>query len=406
MKILFIVPYMPNLIRVRPYNLTRQLARLGHKVTVATLWTNEGEQADIGVLEQNNIEVLALKQPKWRSAWSCLLALPTKTPLQAVYSWNQALAREISGIVRCNGRAGYDVIHVEHIRGARYGLYLKSCFPEIPIVWDSVDCISYLFEQAAGLSRSGFGKLITRFELDRTRGYEGRLPEKFDHVLITSQEDKRALLDLVSGQSSNVPISILPNGVDWEYFGEEEGYTREAATVILSGKMSYHANITMAMYLVNEIMPLVWQKRPDVRVLLAGKDPPAQIRSLMSNPAVTVTGTIDDIRPYIHLATVAVVPLIYGAGIQNKVLEAMACGTPVVTTPRAVLALDAEPGRDLLIAEQPAEFAGHILALIEDRAFQAQVGRAGRQYVEANHQWARITGRLEGVYHEVIRTRN
>ena len=406
MKILFIVPYMPNLIRARSYNLTRNLARMGHQVTIASLWTDEHEMMDKQALEGNSLSVTALGQPKWRSAWNCLLALPTGTPLQAVYSWSPMLARRLGDLVGCNDNAGFDVIHVEHLRGARYGEYIKSRFPEIPVVWDSVDCISYLFEQASGRSRSNFSRLVTRLELNRTRKYEGKLPGKFDHVLITSQADRQALLDLTPENAANAPVSILPNGVDWEYFGRREIDSREPATVILSGKMSYHANITMALYLMNEIMPYVWEKRPDVRFLIVGKDPPAQVRALADNPAVTVTGTVDDIRPYLHRATLAVVPLVYGAGSQFKVLEAMACGTPVVATSRAVLALDVVPDRDLLIADNPADFAGKMLKLIEDRSIQQQVGQCGRQYVEANHQWARITLRLEGVYHEVIRTRN
>jgi glycosyltransferase involved in cell wall biosynthesis len=406
MNILFVVPYMPNLIRARSYNLTRFLARMGHQVKIATLWTDEHEMADKRSLESYSLTVDALGQPKWRSALNCLIAVPSRTPLQAVYSWNPGLARRLSELAQCNGGDCFDVIHVEHLRGARYGEYIKSRFPDIPVVWDSVDCISYLFEQASGKSRSIFSRLLVQFELKRTRKYEGELPGKFDHILITSQVDRQALLGLAAKGAALSPVSVLPNGVDWEYFGKEEIVSREPATVVFSGKMSYHANITMVLHLMNEIMPYVWEKCPEVRVLIVGKDPPAQIRALAKNPAVVVTGTVDDIRPYLYRATVAVVPLIYGAGIQNKVLEAMACGTPVVATPRAILALDAVPDRDLLIASAPADFAEKVLMLIEDRALQQKVGQSGRQYVEKNHQWARITGLLEGVYHEVIRTRH
>jgi glycosyltransferase involved in cell wall biosynthesis len=156
------------------------------------------------------------------------------------------------------------------------------------------------------------------------------------------------------------------------------------------------------MYLMNEIMPLVWAKQPDVKLQIVGKDPPASIRALADHPAVTVTGTVQDMRPYLQRASLAVVPLLYGAGIQNKVLEAMASGTPVVATSQAVLALDAEPGRDLLVAQTPAEFAEKIVHLINNPLLRDQVGSAGRRYVENNHQWVKIAERLEGVYHEVL----
>jgi polysaccharide biosynthesis protein PslH len=139
--------------------------------------------------------------------------------------------------------------------------------------------------------------------------------------------------------------------------------------------------------------------------LIVGKDPPASVRSLAQNPAVTVTGTVDDIRPYLQIAGVAIVPLLYGAGVQNKVLEAMACGTPVVATPQAVQALGVVADRDILLGDSPEELAKQILGLVQDSDSQNRVGQAGRRYVEENHQWARIAKVLEGVYHEVISTR-
>ena len=402
MHVLFIIPYTPNRIRTRSYNLIRYFAQLGHNVSLCTLWEDDGEREDLTNLASLGIRTVALPQSKARSLWNCLQALPTQTPLQAIYSWNPELAKQAANLLECNGKPAVDVIHVEHLRGARYGLFLKSRFPDTPVVWDSVDCISYLFKQALDQSRSRFGKLITRLELKRTRVYEGKLPGQFDHTLITSAVDRQALQDLIPSQTEAALVSILPNGVDWDYFSLEQGVAREPATLILSGKMSYHANVTMAMYLMNEIIPLVWAKQPDVKLLIVGKDPPASIRALAEYPAVTVTGTVEDLRPYLQRASLAVVPLLYGAGIQNKVLEAMASGTAVVAAPQAVLALEAQPDRDLMVAQTPAEFAEKIVHLINNPQLRDQVGSAGRRYVENNHQWGIIAQRLEGVYHEVL----
>ena len=402
MHVQFIVPYTPNLIRTRPYNLIRCILKLGHLVSVCTLWSDESEKENLAELSRLGVQVVAQQQSRQRSLWNCLLALPTPSPLQAVYSWNPSLAKQTATLLECNAEPAVDVIHVEHLRGARYGLFLKARFPGTPVVWDSVDCISYLFKQASDQSRSGFGKLITRFDLTRTRRYEGQLPGQFDHVLITSGVDRQALLELIPKQTVAAPVSVLPNGVDWDYFSQDQGVNREPATLILSGKMSYHANVTMAMYLMNQIMPRVWAKRSEARLLIVGKDPPASVRGLADHPAVTVTGTVPDFRPYLQRASIAVVPLLYGAGIQNKVLEAMASGTPVVSTPPAVLTLDAEPDRDLLIAQTPEEFSEKIIYLIENPQLRSQIGSAGRRYVENNHQWVKIAERLEGVYDEVL----
>jgi hypothetical protein len=139
MRVLFIVPYTPNLIRVRSYQLIRSLARRGHQVTLATLWTSEGERAGLDRLAAEGIRVLACPLSMWRSLWNCLRALPTAwsvdrgawsgtlaTPMQAAYCWHPALARIIDFEIR-NSKS--EIAHVEHLRGARYGLYVKSEIP-------------------------------------------------------------------------------------------------------------------------------------------------------------------------------------------------------------------------------------------------------------------------------------
>jgi sugar transferase (PEP-CTERM/EpsH1 system associated) len=404
MNILFVVPYPPSLIRVRSYNLIRFLSARGNQVTVLTLYANEKERQDVEVLKQYCHAVEAYPMPRWRSMWNCLRALPSRISLQAVYSWQPALANRMRAMFQPgHSTQPFDVIHVEHLRGARYGLALKSILrsssTQIPIFWDSVDCISYLFKQASQRSQSFFGKWITRIELARTRWYEGWLVSQFDHVLITSRVDKQALLNLVDKDQANATnISLLPNGADLDYFKPDPNLSRRPSRLIFSGKMSYHANITMVQYLVHEIMPLVWAEQPEIELYIVGKDPSPAIQTLAQNPAIVVTGTVDDLRPYLQQSTAAVVPLVYGAGSQLKLLEAMACGTPVIASPPAISALDVCPGQDLLIAKEPKDFAGAILRLLQDPQLQQQVGQAGRMYVERHHHWASIAKQLEELY--------
>jgi glycosyltransferase involved in cell wall biosynthesis len=321
--------------------------------------------------------------------------------LQAAYCWQPQLLAQIEW-----DALQADVIHVEHLRGARYGLAIRAELARrrhsIPVVWDSVDCISLLFRQASAQSESGFGRWVTRFELARTERYEGWLLDKFNHIVITSPHDREALLNLLPKGRSVAPVTIVPNGVDTAYFKPNPQVARQPATLVFSGKMSYHANVTAALHLVDDIMPHVWAKRPDVRVMIVGKDPSPKLCTLarQHGPRVEVTGTVADIRPYLWEATIAVAPIIYGAGIQNKVLEAMACATPVVATPHAIGALKAQPGRDVLIAREPGAFAGAILELLANPQRQNEVGQAGLRYVETHHSWNKVAAQLETVYHD------
>jgi glycosyltransferase involved in cell wall biosynthesis len=274
--------------------------------------------------------------------------------------------------------------------------------PGQPVVWDSVDCISHLFEQASAQSTDLFGKLVTRFELDRTRKMEAKLLSIFDHVLVTSATDKAALLGLSANGSKPAPVSVLSNGVDQGFFHPNPEIERDPETLVFSGKMSYHANVSMVKYLVSEIMPRIWKLRPAVRLYIVGKDPTSEIKELEKNPLIKVTGTVDDIRPFLWRATISVVPLLYGAGIQNKILEAMATGTPVVTTFKALSALDVQAGNHLFAADDADEFTQAVVRLIENRNLQKMIGETGLSYVQSNHSWTSIAVRLVDIYNQAI----
>jgi polysaccharide biosynthesis protein PslH len=404
LRILYIVPYTPNLIRVRPYNLIRYLSDRGNEVTIATLTTNRSEQAAAMTLNSERRCMVSRPMPRWRSLANCLVALPTNTPLQSAYSWHSGLARQLASLLFDElGRPNFDVIHVEHLRGVRYGLFLLRLIQagkhRFPIVWDSVDCISHLFEQTVAHSHSRLKRWGMHLELTRTRKYEASMVRLFDQTTVTSPIDRQALSDLASKDvEAASPITVLPNGVDLDYFKPSSRVTRETHSLVISGKMSYHANVAMVMHMVNEIMPLIWEHQPETRLTIVGKDPPREIKALDQRPSISVTGTVPDIRSYLQQATLAVAPIIYGAGIQNKVLEAMACATPVVVSPQAAAALSAVPGEDFLVADGAADFAETILALMDDQERLQKIGASGRAYVEAFHDWNTIAERLEKLY--------
>ncbi len=400
MKIAYVVPYVPNLIRVRPYNLISHLARNGVDVSVFTVGSGSEDARDADSLRPLCNELHYEHLPTWRSLLNCLIALPSNQPLQTVYSWQKKLFQQLVHNIKTAG--DFDLVHVEHLRGSRYGVEIMSKVPETPVVWDSVDCISHLFKQASKRNSNFIGQVVTTLELGKTQKAEGRLTSLFDRVLITSSADRDALLDLVPTRAAPAPVSVVSNGVDLEYYQPNPDVAREPATIVFSGKMSYHANISMVLYLVGEIMPQIWAKQPEVRLVIVGKDPHAKIRKMAEHPQISVTGTVADIRQYLWSATVSVVPLVYGAGVQNKILEAMATATPVVTTSRAVSALPLVPERDVLVGDTPADFASAVLRLIEDPLLQSSVGTAGLHYVKQHHNWNTIARQVIDLYKETI----
>jgi len=400
MNVLYVTPYVPSPIRTRPYNLIRSLVNLGHRVTLLTAAsTSPEEQAQADKLRDWGMQVEVFPVPRMRSLSNCLRALPTREPLQAVYAYHPGMERRLIELL---SREAFDVVHIEHLRATR----LVGAVKRTPKVYDSVDSISLLFEQTAKGGAQLRSRLMAAVDLARTRRYEAWLLTQYDQVVVTSQRDKDALEKLahrfLPPHARPAPITVVTNGVDLDYFRpQDDTGQRDNRTVVFTGKMSYHANIAAALYFAREVLPRIWAQDPDVRFQIVGKDPPEAVRQLATDGRIQVTGTVDDLRPYLAETTVAVCPALYAVGVQNKVLEAMAMGTPVVSTPAGCAALAAEEGQEILIAKGEEELAAAILQLLSDRAMAKRLSTAGRRYVEDHHSWEAETRRLVGVYNGV-----
>ena len=412
MNILYLVSYTPTIVRTRPYNFIRALARRGHQLTLATLWENRSEFEFLQDLSaETGIKVLVFPMSKTRRLYNLISAFFTPYPLQSRYSWHPSLAREVETAIHS---AHFDVIQIEHLRGSPFGLYLKKTITQVQpvpaLIYDSVDCISLIYEHAMDKSQSLRWRWITRFELPRTRRYEAHMVHNVDRVLVTSDKDKNALQKLAAqypspsskaGFSKQLPehhIIVVPNGVDLDEFEQPPSHP-PTKTIVFSGKMSYHPNISAAIYLIRDIMPEIWANDPEVRVQVVGKDPPEYIKKLaLEDARVQVTGWVPSLQPYLSNADVAVAPMTYGSGIQNKVLEAMACGTPVVVTPLAISAISVSPGHDLLVGETSTDLSNAILRLLTNSSLRAQIGQNGRRFVEKYHHWDQIASQLEQTY--------
>jgi sugar transferase (PEP-CTERM/EpsH1 system associated) len=394
LNILFISPYLPSLIRVRPYNFIKALAERGHQLTLLALEPPHEDTSGLESLHQWCQRVETIPLPRWQTLWNGIQAIPGQTPFQAAYSRSPEMAELIR---RTQAAQTFDIVHVEHLRGAELGRAVQGT----PVVFDSVDSITLLFERVLQSGPTWRSRLMAWLDLARTRRYESRFLERFQRVLVTSPRDRDTLAELSTTPTRQERLIVLPNGVDLNYF-QPLPLPRDPATLVFTGKMSYHANIAAALDLATKVMPLVWQQLPEARLAIVGKDPTPALLVLAADPRITVTGTVPDMRPYLAQATAAISPMRYGVGIQNKVLEAMAMGTPVISTPQAVSALQVQAGQEALVADTPAAMAQATITLLTDQALRQRVGQAGRGYVEKHHDWNKAAEKLEGIYHQVI----
>jgi sugar transferase (PEP-CTERM/EpsH1 system associated) len=388
MNILFIAPYVPSLIRVRPYHFVRQLS-LRHAVTLLAV----GSAEDPALAELRRCcERVEVVPPSLLAATPGLArAAVRREPLQASVSLSPSVRERLVHLVTTEQ---FDVAHIEHLRAARLHTHLPAGTPR---VFDSVDSISLLLERTLRASHSVRQRLLARFELAPTRRYEAELARAFQGVVVTSPDDAAAIKRL----QPRARVSVIPNGVDLERFSPL-GAPSLPPTIVFSGKMSYHANVSAVLHFVRDIWPSVRARRPDARLRIVGSRPPREIAALAADPSITVTGHVADVRAAVSGASLAVCPVTVKVGIQNKVLESMALGLPVVCTRAGAEGIAAVPDHDFVVTSGQTEFAEAVLRILDDPAMGRTLGRHGRQYVERHHRWEVATAHLEQVYGQLV----
>ena len=390
MRVLFVLPYVPSLIRVRPYQLLRELADRHQIAVLAT--GSERDEMSVAALRSICHSVTVVPVSTGAALRSCAQAIIRGAPLQAAVCRDPRLSRELARLLAVGQ---FDLVHVEHLRAAHVGTTLPA---GLPTVYDSVDSISLLLERTQQQSHSLAQRLLASVELARMRRYEAGALRHFDRTAVSSEDDRQALQTL----APEVDLAVIRNGVDLDSFRPGPA-PRPAATLVFSGKMSYHANATAALLLAQQVLPRVQREHPDVRLHIVGSGPPRSVRALARDPAITVTGYVADMQEQLTRATVAVCPVTVKVGIQNKVLEAMATGLPVVSTPRGLDGLLAQPEQEILIGADPAGLATQISRLLAEPPLRERLGRAGRHYVETHHRWSGAAQQFEELYERALK---
>jgi glycosyltransferase involved in cell wall biosynthesis len=219
-----------------------------------------------------------------------------------------------------------------------------------------------------------------------------------DGFIAVSEMDRNRLL----GERTGLGAWVVPNGVDLDFFAPTE-LPKERHRLVFAGSMDWRPNQDAARYFTSEILPLLRQRRANVECCFVGRDPPDDIRALSSIPGLTITGTVDDVRPYVARAMVFVVPLRVGGGSRLKILEALAMGRPVVSTSVGAEGLDVVDGHHILIADTPEEFASAALRLLDSRELCETLASAGRRLVENRYGWEALADHLASCIHEISR---
>jgi len=265
------------------------------------------------------------------------------------------------------------------------------------LIMDFVDVDSDKWAQYSKYAR--FPKSwIYALEGRRLADYERNVAETFDHSIFVTEAEKR-IFKRKNPYIQNV--SVIPNGVDLDYFSprfcQKPETSNQPPVIVFTGAMDYYSNVDGVVWFTKEIMPLIKKQIPAIQFYIVGSNPTKEVLSLSSNNGVIVTGYVPDTREYLKKATVAVVPLRIARGIQNKILEAMAMGIPVVTTPQAFEGIEAKPDRDLILGKDEGKIAKGVIKLIKEASLRKSLGDNARRVIENNYSWTKNLEKLNSI---------
>lgn len=378
MRILFLChrfPYPPNRGgKIRPFNMIRHLSGR-HSVVVGSL-AHSGEELKEGSgLAAYCDAVIAEVVPnsvRWGNACRALLSA---TPSSVAYFWSVRLRQRIEAAAR---DVGFDAAIVHCAFAAQYAAGIPAKFRMLDFgdldssKWfDYAQCRSFPLSWGYGL------------EARKLRRYEKKVAREFHYCTLTTQGE----LEEFKSLNLALPYSVIPNGVDSSYFRPNRQGGGGGPVIVFLGRMDYFPNIDGVSYFIREIWPKIRSTVPTAELRIIGSNPVRAVRKLERMTGVSVTGHVPDVRPYLSDARVSVAPLRMARGTQNKILESMAMGLPVVATPQAAKGIQAMPQKHFLVGENPESFAKWVIEVLQRPDLQESLSEAGRKKVEEVHAW-------------------
>lgn len=394
--VLMITPYLPypptSGGRNRTYNLIKHL-RARFRITLVCFGRPEEQAQDWSPLADLCETVVVDRAPSpgaLRAAW---LSVTSPRPVTMRLYHSGLMEAALRRVLR---EQTVDLIHVE-------SFYMMPNLPaalDMPVLL-SEPAIEYVaWRRHARVATPWTTRLGVALEASKMRVWEPRAWADATVVGAMSEVDA----DVIARATPGVKTVPAPNGVDVDYFRPDESVIRDERTAVFMGDYKYFPNTDAMLHFAQEILPLIRAKRPDFRLTVLGKEPPPALAALGDDPAlpITVTGLVDDTRPYLHRSAVFVCPLRSGSGTRFKLLEALACGCPVVSTTIGAEGLGAVDGEHMLLRDTPQAFAEAVLALLDDPAWAAQLAAQGRAWAIVQHSWARSAALLRQAYELLI----
>ncbi|HEU4725793.1 MAG TPA: glycosyltransferase family 4 protein [Candidatus Eisenbacteria bacterium] len=379
MRILFLTSRLPSPPvggdRFRVFHLLRTAAEAGHRIDLVSFDDGRSDPSALDPLKRFTSSYEIVSQPKWVSWMRAASALPTKLPLQAAYYRSDEMSRRVS---RAFDRNAPDVVYTHLFRMAPYALAERRR-RDARWILDLTDVISGGIERSLPYRR-GPQQWLYREEGRRIARYEAEVAPRFDDCWVISDAEARAL-GAIAPEAS---IRVVPNGFEPER--NIVAPARERASLLFFGNHDVLHNRDAARFLATEILPRVREAIPETTLDIAGKGADA-LGAWVRRPGVRVLGFVPDLDRELRRASLFVAPHRFAAGVQNKVLQALSAGTPVVTTPVVQQGLAPAPDDVLRVADGAPALADQVVALLRDPREAARLGERGRVWACSRFNW-------------------
>jgi polysaccharide biosynthesis protein PslH len=399
MKLLWIsqnLPFPPKTgVLQRNYNLIREASRFADVHLLAILKQDILPNFDAALAERElnalcrTVQVvrMPIEESKVRFLSVVVWSLFTRAPFTANWADSPVLRDAVAQAMR---QGPFDAVYFDTISLAGY----RPMVGRTPSALNHHNIESHLFARRLPYEKHPLKRFYFGMEAAKLRRYEAEVGLTFDTHLVVSTLDGERLKAICPGVST----SVVANGVDVDYFTPGAAPPERGHLVMVSG-MNWFPNRDAVLYFIGSIWPALSAARSDVKLTIVGADPPEAVTQLAArDPRVTVTGWVDDVRPFMERAQVYLCPMRDGGGTRLKILDALSMGKAIVATTMALEGIDVAPERDVLVADDPAQFVAQVARLVDDPERAQRLGERGREFAVQHFSWAAIGARMEQTF--------
>jgi glycosyltransferase involved in cell wall biosynthesis len=372
--------------RLKPYNLISHLAK-HHNVTLVSFFHGSAIPEDYKkAIHSLGVDLHIIPLSSLTAGVNATKKL-FKFPLEIGFYYSKEYKQIVDDLIK---NQKFDISFAFFMRTAEY---LKN--HDIKKILIAEDCRTLYQKRSYETSNNFIQKNVRLWEFKRLCKYEPEIVKHFNATTLVSNQD----IEAMKKQNPTTKYFLLTNGTDIDYFKPDNTIDRK--DILFAGKIDVWANQLMIKKIVNDILPEIHKVVPDTKLNIVGANPPKSVLDLKSEK-INVIGNVPEMLPYLQKAVLFLHPHNGGSGIQNKLIEAMSSGCPVVTTPTGNQGINAEHGKHLLIGKNDSELAENAIKIIQDKDFAAKLSKNARELIVNKLSWQSVFKELDKLIYETL----